>query len=82
MKRMKVIFVQDVSVDLNKHLSLTEEEVTEVLELYDFQGNLKESILLPSFALKDKIPNLIVGAQGLDNLEDYLTIGAIVSKHI
>ena len=42
MKRMKVIFVQDVSVDLNKHLSLTEEEVTEVLELYDFQGNLKE----------------------------------------
>ena len=82
MKRMKVIFVQDVSVDLNKHLSLTEEEVTELLELYDFQGNLKESILLPSFALKDKIPNLIVGAQGLDNLEDYLIIGAIVSKHI
>ena len=82
MKRIKVIFVQDINVDIKKHLSLSEEEGKELIELYDFQGNLKESILLPSFAVQDKIPNLIVGTQGLDTLEDHLILGAIVAKHI
>ena len=82
MEKLKVIFVSEDNAVLKEHLSLTKKQIVELSSLYDFEGNFKESILLPSFTFQKEDPILLVGCEGIENIEDYLILGAIVSRHI
>ena len=82
MNKKKVIFVKDIDEDFVSNSSLTKEQIEELSKLHDFEGKFKESILLPSFASSENIPLIILGTEGLEAPEDYLILGAIVSRYI
>ena len=82
MNKKKVIFVKDIDEDFVSNSSLTKEQIEELSKLHDFEGKFKESILLPSFASSENIPVIILGTEGLEAPEDYLILGAIVSRYI
>ena len=82
MDKKKVIFVKDIDEDFVSNSSLTKEQIEELSKLHDFEGKFKESILLPSFASSENIPVIILGTEGLEAPEDYLILGAIVSRYI
>ena len=82
MNKMKVIFVKDIDEDFISNSSLNKEQIKELSKLHDFEGKFKESILLPSFASSENTPVIILGTEGLEESEDYLILGAIVSRYI
>ena len=82
MNKMKIIFVQDSDEDFARHSSLSNNQIEELCKLNNFEGDFKESILLTSFAAKENSPTIILGTKGIDSSEDYLVLGAVMSRHI
>jgi len=82
MNKIKIILVQDNGEDFAKHSSVSDSQIDELCNLNNFEGNFKESILLTSFAAKENSPTIILGTKGLESSEDYLVLGAVVSRYI
>ena len=82
MNQMKIIFVQDNGEDFARHSSLSNNQIEELCKLNNFEGDFKESILLTSFAAKENSPTIIVGTKGIGSSENYIVLGAIVSRYI
>ncbi len=82
MNKKQIIFVKDTGKDFVNNSSLSEEQIEELSKIHDFEGKFKESILLTSFAANENTPVIILGTEGVELPEDFLILGAIVSRYI
>ena len=82
MNKIKIIFVKDNNEDFLSNVSVDKDKVDEICRVNGFEGNFKESLILPSFLVGEESVTIILGIDGVNSQEDSIILGAITGNYI
>ena len=82
MNKIKIIFVKDNNEDFLSNVSVDKDKVDEICRVNSFEGNFKESLILPSFLVGEESVTIILGIDGVNSQEDSIILGAITGNYI